>query len=533
MGLKEDKWKETKKERIGYTLSNASSVQAPIHLIEGKTPEEESLVAIQDGNRILVGIIRGLKSLEPSLRVYTVSHFIWRPDLLKECEEILNRYTTGMVYIVGEVRERNGSLFLEENRFPPAPGSYVFEIKSPELLDSTIRIKPSISVGMHKFSQWEFPLNSRFISYHVGIFGATGTGKSRLATVLVKELLEKTDYNVIIFDHTGVDYVPFFSKDSIVSSEHIAISPSIIASILTRQSNLDWRNFGTYFELACLVYDGIRKGSTSNNQNSVLTKIIRLYQRLQMMGRKVYPPRILKALSQKEIGDEKLRELFEKIRKEGWTKDGFTEVLSDLALSFGAKSPTIMKMTSYVYQFLPERTFKKLNERILAPEEVVEKTLERRLTVIDMSKDTEIEVKQSIIKSILETAWKKTLEEGKELRMVFVIDEAQNYAPSDWTLCKEVIEKTAREGRKWGLSLVLVSQRYSADIDPSIRANLNTIFFSKLTAQTDISELQKYLELSGVGYEILGKLREREFFVAGLMNPLGIPVLITVREIRG
>ena len=123
--------------------------------------------------------------------------------------------------------------------------------------------------------------------------------------------------------------------------------------------------------------------------------------------------------------------------------------------------------------------------------------------------------------------------EKKPLNLVFVIDEAQNYIPErEWTICGDVIETTAREGRKWGLSLIVASQRLVGDIRVSVRANLGTIFFSRLTAFSDLREINAYMDLADINESTLAQLSVREFFVAGLMNPLRKPLLIKVREVQ-
>ncbi|MEM4129414.1 MAG: ATP-binding protein, partial [Thermoproteus sp.] len=79
--------------------------------------------------------------------------------------------------------------------------------------------------------------------------------------------------------------------------------------------------------------------------------------------------------------------------------------------------------------------------------------------------------------------------------------------------------------------VVLASQRIAGDIDPSIRANLGTVFFSRLTAPTDLKEISAYLDLADVNEGVLTQLQPREFFVAGLMNPLRKPILLKIREV--
>ncbi|MMZ70242.1 hypothetical protein D1872_332390 [compost metagenome] len=56
--------------------------------------------------------------------------------------------------------------------------------------------------------------------------------------------------------------------------------------------------------------------------------------------------------------------------------------------------------------------------------------------------------------------------------------------------------------------------------------------FSKLQTPGDFNELKGYMDLSGISENTLAILGKREFFVAGLMNPLRIPILIKVRTVE-
>jgi|GEM_PF-187451 len=530
----EEVWNKTKKRLVGYTLSNAKSYAVPIHVISNEILQEEEILAIEDGSRLLVGVLRNLCSLEPSLRQEDTSHFIWKPELLKECQELLSSYVTGNVYIIGQVVEENGKVIMQENRMPPKAGRYVYAIESPEILESCVKIDNALRVGIHKYAKWQFPLDPKFLNYHIGIFGATGTGKSRLCVALVREIISKTGYNVIVFDHSGVDYVNFFENAEIIDSSKIYIPPNIIANTLVKQANLSWQSYGDYFEIVTMIYDELRAGSFKSSE--FLQALLELMQRLRERERRVNVPRIFEEVvstqAQATLRGFSNDTASSIIAKEGWNVKLFVDMLSDIMLSLGSRAPNIIKAASFIYWFINQKDFQKLNERSVKAEDIVRTALERRIAIVDMSKDSEIEIKRAIVKSIMDAAWQITLAAAKPLNLIFVIDEAQNYACSEWTLCKDVIEKTAREGRKWQLGIILLSQRIVADIDASIRANLNTIFFGKLTAQTDVNELSKYLALAGVDYPTLARLQEREFFVAGLMNPIDVPILINVKEVN-
>ncbi|MGE0212851.1 MAG: ATP-binding protein [Parvibaculaceae bacterium] len=77
---------------------------------------------------------------------------------------------------------------------------------------------------------------------------------------------------------------------------------------------------------------------------------------------------------------------------------------------------------------------------------------------------------------------------GGRVPITFVCEEAHRYVPIDQTLgfepTKRSISRIAKEGRKYGVSLCIVSQR-PAELDPTILSQCNTIFSLRLTNERD------------------------------------------------
>jgi DNA helicase HerA-like ATPase len=156
---------------------------------------------------------------------------------------------------------------------------------------------------------------------------------------------------------------------------------------------------------------------------------------------------------------------------------------------------------------------------------------EGRLVVVDLSSEVEYSAKNSIVFQIIKRMWDVIIENRRRAGIVAVIDEAHNYCcVHGCNPAKDVIMRTAREGRKWGFGLILASQRV-VDLAPEIRGNINSVFFSRLQTAGDYDELRNWIE--GVEYMqyTLPFLTPREFFFAGLGNPLRKPILVRVRDV--
>jgi DNA helicase HerA-like ATPase len=448
---------------LGIVVSGATIGSIPVQIYRSaeRHAVEEQLVGVVDRENpgeVVVGFLRRITKLEPVIRDRVRTPYVDRPEMVDY--GILLPYTSAIVKPYVAIREGR----IGEVTNVVTPGSKVYLLDA-SALENAFR-GDYIYVGVHKYSGWALPLDVRYVTHHVGVFGATGMGKSRLVKALINELAAK-GFRVVVFDHTGVDYAPYYN--TVVKSTEVKIPPNILASVIAKVAQLQWQTHGEYLEIATMTYEG------------------------------------------------------------RWTKEGFIAHLRRVMKRLNARDSTIEKVELYLKQLVNSSFFEELNNRVKSPEDIL--SIEATPVVIDLSFDTDLSVKQAIVASVIEAAWAQIKREKTQAKIVFVVDEAQNYAPQTWTISKDAIETTVREGRKWGLSMILASQRIVGDIDPSIRANLGTIFFSRLTAPTDIREISTYLDLADINESVLAQLQPREFFVAGLMNPLRRPILIKTKEV--
>jgi DNA helicase HerA-like ATPase len=448
---------------LGIVVSGATIGSIPVQIYRSaeRHAVEEQLVGVVDRENpgeVVVGFLRRITKLEPVMRDRVRTPYVDRPEMVDY--GILLPYTSAIVKPYVAIREGR----IGEVTNVVTPGSKVYLLDA-SALENAFR-GDYIYVGVHKYSGWALPLDVRYVTHHVGVFGATGMGKSRLVKALINELAAK-GFRVVVFDHTGVDYAPYYN--TVVKSTEVKIPPNILASVIAKVAQLQWQTHGEYLEIATMTYEG------------------------------------------------------------RWTKEGFIAHLRRVMKRLNARDSTIEKVELYLKQLVNSSFFEELNNRVKSPEDIL--SIEATPVVIDLSFDTDLSVKQAIVASVIEAAWAQVKREKTQAKIVFVVDEAQNYAPQTWTISKDAIETTVREGRKWGLSMILASQRIVGDIDPSIRANLGTIFFSRLTAPTDIREISTYLDLADINESVLAQLQPREFFVAGLMNPLRRPILIKTKEV--
>jgi hypothetical protein len=123
--------------------------------------------------------------------------------------------------------------------------------------------------------------------------------------------------------------------------------------------------------------------------------------------------------------------------------------------------------------------------------------------------------------------------EGK-VPVTLVCEEAHRYVPANSQMgfepCKRAIAKIAKEGRKYGASLCIVTQR-PAEIDPTILSQCNTVFALRMSNDRDQAIVASAVSDTGSGLlEFLPALGQREAIAFG--DGVALPVRIKFDELK-
>ncbi len=120
-----------------------------------------------------------------------------------------------------------------------------------------------------------------------------------------------------------------------------------------------------------------------------------------------------------------------------------------------------------------------------------------------------------------------------QVPVTLVCEEAHRYVPANASLgfepCRRAIAKIAKEGRKYGASLCIVTQR-PAEIDPTILSQCNTVFALRMSNDKDQQLVQSAVSDTGSGLmEFLPTLGQREAIAFG--DGVALPVRIKFDEL--
>lgn len=127
----------------------------------------------------------------------------------------------------------------------------------------------------------------------------------------------------------------------------------------------------------------------------------------------------------------------------------------------------------------------------------------------------------------------KGIKDEKEVPFLLVLEEAHNYIPQSqgakYHSVKKSIERIAKEGRKYGLSLMIVSQRPS-EISETIFSQCNNFVAMRLTNPTDQQYVKRLMpdSVSAIT-DTLPVLERQEALILG--DSIPIPTIVRIKEL--
>ncbi|HWD58003.1 MAG TPA: DUF87 domain-containing protein [Stellaceae bacterium] len=154
------------------------------------------------------------------------------------------------------------------------------------------------------------------------------------------------------------------------------------------------------------------------------------------------------------------------------------------------------------------------------------------ITILDLS-GVPSEVLNVVVSVICRLTFDFSVWSETQMPITIVCEEAHRYAPADkdagFEPVKRALSRIAKEGRKYGVSLCVVSQRPS-DLSPSLLSECNTLFALRMTSQEDQDIIRGALPEASHGLmKFLPALRNGEAIVVG--EGVSMPMRICFDEL--
>lgn len=488
-------------ELVGLTGSTTKVTEAPLILLENMETRvrEEDIVLIvnRSSSDYILAVCRSGMGINENLRVGGYSPGIayvrskgQPPSTAKESYHFTLSF-------IGLLTSRG----VKTNNIIVAPGSkvYLFKKEALEMNPLTfLEPKEHVEGGYLANSEgnWLIPFDKKYIPYHIGVFGATGSGKSMLARYLLIPLLTQAGYGVLVFDWEGVDYSPFF-KNNTLSICDFKMDVNMAVEFLMR--NTDHFGYG-------------------DENKPVPSAVVKVMSR--KLNDKTWWDEVPKTLNSGEELREKLREdaLSELRERSGWESYGPSW---ELKLNYGLDR---VSKENWELLYRSSKGVSIEEFRFPSPGELI---------VIDMS-EVSGERKLSFFSELCSRLISMMQERGVKLNLAVVIDEAPQYCPSEpkglQGKTTEQLKDLCALGRKRNMCVVLLSQGMAGEIgiNAAVRRNLNTLFIGQIHP-LDIEEAGKRLMPYGVRPEELLFLEPGKFYLTGKMNPSPTPLLISFK----
>ena len=417
-------------EELGYVLSEQGKPNTFSYSFVITNPEEVKkgiyVVTENEAGKVigfLEDIIRGNRYFE---NVELLSNY--QKNLKKHFPIEDWHNLIGEVSVLGIIKKDKGKGYkFERSTLPAIPGNKV-EKASEEMLKAFIGIDENgISVGKLFGHDVEVKLNiSKLFQKHLAILAMSGAGKSNLTKVLIEELLKRENESIaaLVIDIHGEykSLANFSQKVEVIKAEEIKIPAKEINIFLLSEIFKD----------------------LSRPQASELRKVL-------------------------EGGFTTFEELLEKTKQ--------AEIKENIKNAILRKLEEL-KSLNIVGEGKSNEIWEKLKEG---------KTVVLDFSNLESSRKLHI-IAFYLLKKLFEKR-KKSKKEGKGIPPTIVfIEEAHNLSPKDIEsslgIAKPYIEKIAREGRKFNLSLCLITQRPS-HLSQTALSQCNTQIIMRITNPND------------------------------------------------
>ncbi|MGN0175310.1 MAG: helicase HerA-like domain-containing protein [Methanobrevibacter sp.] len=458
---------------IGICIGETSLTH--VTFISDKMPNVGEYVTMEYNGKKVLGMIENLIMGNDSLNV-DINDFKAIQKISRIGAE--ENYIKGKVKILGDVNDN-----LKLPRTPVLPGTEI-KLADNELLDEIFKVKNPIKLGC-LVNQSDVEVNveaNPILSRHLAILAMTGAGKSNTVSVLIDQFLR---YNlpIFVFDMHG-EY-----KD--------AVFPNGEVNVIRPKINPHYMSF---HEIKKLVNIGA---------NSYIQE--RHFRRA-------------------------FHEAKESLKNGVAQTNNFLQVMYDIlenkSLEEGSDKQIVDVMN-------------KIDDAMIKYSNIFDKNIGNILSsikkghanVLDLSQVDE-SVASVLVSHILRNALQRSKDaasKGENLienSVFFILEEAHILAPKKReTDSKKWIQRVAREGRKFGLGLCLVSQSPKT-VDHDALSQMNNMIILRLVEPEDQRHVQSASEsLSKDLVDQLPSLNVGEAIVLGLMSK--VPTLVKIDRFKG
>jgi DNA helicase HerA-like ATPase len=369
---------------------------------------------------------------------------------------------------------------------------------------------PSIKVSLHA---------TNLFGRHLAILGQTGSGKSwTVASVVQKAVAEMPKAHIIVLDLHG-EYC--WKRED--ESRHYAFDEAVVRHVDARDLEIPYWLM-TYAELCDLLIEHSEREAT--NQTAFFRDCLLAGRQAENTG--ATPPLDLPRVTVDTPIYFSLNELLDKVRAKNVERVGARDKQGPM---FGNFDRFLMRIESKLndsrYDFLlkPQVRTSSASLSGLLRDFVGLGDPKVQVTVIDLS-SVPFDVRPTVAAQIGRLAFEFNYwnPEYREFPILLVCEEAHAYIPraseSQFAGSRKSMERIAKEGRKYGVGLGVVSQR-PHEVSETVLAQCGTFICLRITNPDDQAYVRRLVpESEGDLVSVLAGLGRGEALVLGEAVPL-------------
>jgi DNA helicase HerA-like ATPase len=420
--------------------------------------------------------------------VVKTNRYFERPDSVKSIGSELEKNfpTAEWEFLIAKAKPLGifTEKLMKRSTFPPSPGSKVFIAENENIKKFLNLDTRGLELGQIDFHDVLMKVNlSKLLQKHLAVLAMSGAGKSYFVSVLIEEILsrkkEQGQIALVAFDTHG-EYTSFGTPTN-EAKDYSNVTKIIDGSKLKiGVSNLD------IYTISNLV------SNITPKQKSVLNKILKK-MRSEMRG----------GVGPFDLNSVKAEIIEGEIEQK--TTDALVGVIDELEAM---------------------HIFSKVDST-----SIFDIAKPGQLTVIDLNLVINDKIKQLVVSYFSKKLFE--LRRQKQIPPVsLLVEEAHNFIPgstaTENALARAPLRLIAREGRKFGASLIIVSQRPKF-LDTTTLANCNTNIILRITNPNDLDHIKQSSEgLDSNSSNMISSLRVGEALIVG--EAVNAPTFFKVRK---
>ena len=459
-------------EILGYIIGETTNTE--LSFLSLGMPEIGGYVLMKYGNKNILGMVESVVQGCPVFdEVLSVNDLI----KLKNLENEDSYYIMGKIKVLGDIENK------EIPRAPPKPGTEVYIADNNSL--KNMFSEGHLKIG--KLVSREVPVRldaNKLCSRHLAILAITGMGKSNTVSVLLSEL-NKINGTVVVFDvHGEYKSIKSNNSDNILNT-----------NIVEPQINIFNISSSALCDLA-----GVDAQATKQRPyiNKAIKSVKKQYDEVDFNS----------------------------------AEDYVNSIIFELELYIEINKKDAESIQTAIFRLEDMLQFK--NHIIRLHYNPIEEIKDNHINILPLDglDENDMDIIISYFSKEILKNRKKSFRNNTPKPVFLIFEEAHLIVPQNRnTKSKYYISRIAREGRKFGVGICLVSQRPKT-LDQESLSQCNNLIISKLIEPSDQSHVQHASE--NLSEDLLKQLPSLNIGEAVIIGPcLKIPAIVKIDKFDG